>query len=202
MSFYTCFDWFKKLRLFINVQNLKINVVLKALRVVVIRWFSLNEAPLGLFKFTSDYLPYFEKIDIFWKNRYIFQYTGYTVCTTWLRLFLHEPNKNCDQSLIMTIYHCRHVHRGCDETIELYMDPTLRDQQPEYVCITCKNGPEVSVDIFSSSADQMDFMTIFYTKPLTWYLRAIIQLPMQSVPITTDVVSSNLDQGEVYNIMW
>jgi hypothetical protein len=25
---------------------------------------------------------------------------------------------------------------------------------------------------------------------------------MQSVHITTDVVSSNLDQGEVYNIMW
>jgi hypothetical protein len=29
---------------------------------------SLNEAPLGLFKFISDYLPYFEK------NEYIFQY--------------------------------------------------------------------------------------------------------------------------------
>ena len=29
-----------------------------------------------------------------------------------------------------------------------------------------------------------------------------LQLPMQSVPITTDVVSSNLDQGEVYNTMW
>jgi hypothetical protein len=28
-----------------------------------------------------------------------------------------------------------------------------------------------------------------------------LQLPMQSVPITTDVVSSNIDQGEVYNIM-
>ena len=25
---------------------------------------------------------------------------------------------------------------------------------------------------------------------------------MQSVPITTDVVSLNLDQGELYNIMW
>jgi hypothetical protein len=25
---------------------------------------------------------------------------------------------------------------------------------------------------------------------------------MQSVPITTDVVSLNLNQGEVYNIMW
>jgi len=25
---------------------------------------------------------------------------------------------------------------------------------------------------------------------------------MQSVSITTDVVSSNLDQAEVYNIMW
>jgi hypothetical protein len=29
-----------------------------------------------------------------------------------------------------------------------------------------------------------------------------LQLPMQSLPITTDVVSLNLDQGEVYNIMW
>jgi hypothetical protein len=29
----------------------------------------------------------------------------------------------------------------------------------------------------------------------------VVGLPMQSVPITTDVVSSNLDQGEVYNIM-
>jgi hypothetical protein len=28
-----------------------------------------------------------------------------------------------------------------------------------------------------------------------------LQLPMQSVYISTDIVSSNLDQGEVYNIM-
>jgi hypothetical protein len=28
-----------------------------------------------------------------------------------------------------------------------------------------------------------------------------LQLLMKSVPITTDVVGSNLDQGEVYNIM-
>ena len=28
-----------------------------------------------------------------------------------------------------------------------------------------------------------------------------LQLPVQSLPIATDV-SSNLDQGEVYNIMW
>jgi hypothetical protein len=28
-----------------------------------------------------------------------------------------------------------------------------------------------------------------------------LQLSMQSVSITTDVVSSNLDQGEVYNMM-
>ena len=28
-----------------------------------------------------------------------------------------------------------------------------------------------------------------------------LDLPMQAVPIKTDVVSSNLDQGEVYNIM-
>jgi hypothetical protein len=55
MSFYTCFDWFKKLMLFVNEWNLKIDVILKALRAVVIRWFSLNEAPLGLFKSISDY---------------------------------------------------------------------------------------------------------------------------------------------------
>jgi len=29
----------------------------------------------------------------------------------------------------------------------------------------------------------------------------MLNLDMQSVPITTDVVSLNLDQGEVYNIM-
>jgi hypothetical protein len=34
---------------------------------------------------------------------------------------------------------------------------------------------------------------------IVWWLD--LQLPMQSVPITTEVVSSNLDQGEVYNIM-
>jgi hypothetical protein len=54
------FDWIKKLRLFVNERNLKIFVVLKASRGVVIRWFSLNKAHLGLFKFTSDYLHYFE----------------------------------------------------------------------------------------------------------------------------------------------
>jgi hypothetical protein len=65
MSFYTCFDWFKKLRLFVNVRNRKIDVVLKVSRAIVIRRFSLNEAPLGLFQFISDYLPYFGKINIF-----------------------------------------------------------------------------------------------------------------------------------------
>jgi len=35
---------------------------------------------------------------------------------------------------------------------------------------------------------------------VVWYFD--LQLPKQSVPITTDVVSSNLDQGEVCNIMW
>ena len=29
-----------------------------------------------------------------------------------------------------------------------------------------------------------------------------LELPMQSVTITANVVSSNLDQDEVYNIMW
>ena len=37
MSFYTCFDWFNKLKLFVNERNLKIDVVLNASRAVVIR---------------------------------------------------------------------------------------------------------------------------------------------------------------------
>jgi hypothetical protein len=50
-------------------------------------------------------------------------------------------------------------------------------------------------------------MLTMYTMNLTlntwrWNLGLDIQLPMQSVPITTDVVSLNLDQDEVYNIMW
>ena len=69
MSFYTCFDWFKMLSTFSYVLNLKIDVVPKASRAVVISGFSLNEAPLGLFKFISDYLPYFEKINIFFNIR-------------------------------------------------------------------------------------------------------------------------------------
>ena len=36
MSYYTCFDWFEKLRLFVYVLYLKIDVVLKASRAVVI----------------------------------------------------------------------------------------------------------------------------------------------------------------------
>jgi hypothetical protein len=45
LTFYVCFDWFKELRLFSYVMNLKVDVVLKASRAVVIRRFSLNEAP-------------------------------------------------------------------------------------------------------------------------------------------------------------
>ena len=41
--------------------------------------------------------------------------------------------------------------------------------------------------------------TKFIGAVIVWWLD--LKLPMQSVPITTDVVSSNLDQGEVYNIM-
>ena len=55
----------KKLSTFSYVLNLKIDNVPKASHAVVIRRFSLNEAPLGLFKFISDYLPYFEKINLF-----------------------------------------------------------------------------------------------------------------------------------------
>jgi hypothetical protein len=70
MSFYVCFDWFKKLRLFSYVLNLKIDIVLNVSRAVVIRRFSLNEAPLAVFKFISDYLPYLQKetVTVYYKR--------------------------------------------------------------------------------------------------------------------------------------
>ena len=49
---------------------------------------------------------------------------------------------------------------------------------------------------------------ILYVHPYKGAIVALIvwlldlQLPMQLVPITTDVVSLNLNQGEVYNSMW
>ena len=56
------------------------------------------------------------------------------------------------------------------------------------------------------------FLNIFcvYVSLLCWGTGAVVaaivwkldlRLPVQSVPIATDVVSSNSDQGEVYNIM-
>ena len=110
MLFHTCFDWFKKLRLFSYVLNLKIDVVLKASRVVVIRRFSLNEAPLGLFKFISDYLPYFEKINIFFKSIAKNVWRGLHGVYNLIELFLHEPNKNCDQSLNVIFACGKHLH--------------------------------------------------------------------------------------------
>ena len=48
------------------------------------------------------------------------------------------------------------------------------------------------IDILCISIESMTTVTYNYYKGP----------PMQSVPITIDVVSLNLDQGEVYNIMW
>jgi len=50
MSFYACFDWLKKLRLFSYLLNLKIDVVLKASRAVLIRQFSLLSHIWGYLK--------------------------------------------------------------------------------------------------------------------------------------------------------
>ena len=40
-----------------------------------------------------------------------------------------------------------------------------------------------------------------WIRPCILNIIYILQLSMQSVPVTTDIVSSNFDEGEVYNIM-
>ena len=114
MPLYTCFDWLYKLGLSSYVLNLKIDVVLKALRAVVIRRFSLNEAHLGLFKFISEYLSYFEKIDIFfniitkklelnykdWSKLFVrFILRGFTRVYNLIEVISSWIEKNCDISL-------------------------------------------------------------------------------------------------------
>jgi intein-encoded DNA endonuclease-like protein len=96
MSLYSCFDWFKKLKLFVNERNLKIDVVLKASRAVVIRWFSLNEAPLGLIKFISNYLPYFEKLNIFFN---IITKKVWLVCTNYWEFWIWEVRSDQTRSV-------------------------------------------------------------------------------------------------------
>ena len=64
MSFYTSFDWFKKLVIFICTES-ENRRCSQGVACCCHQAIFLNEAPLRLFKFNSDYLPYFEKINIF-----------------------------------------------------------------------------------------------------------------------------------------
>jgi hypothetical protein len=68
IAFYSVQEEITSIRLS-YVLSLKIDFALKASHAVVIRRFSLNETPLVLFKFISDYLPYFEKINIFFNRK-------------------------------------------------------------------------------------------------------------------------------------
>ena len=56
MSFYTCFDWLKKSK---NRRRSE-GIGCRCHQVILFKC-----APLGLFKFISDYLLYFEKVNIF-----------------------------------------------------------------------------------------------------------------------------------------
>jgi len=66
------------------------------------------------------------------------------------------------------------------------------------------------MDIFNSAPQCRQIHGFcHYASPILWrtvvaviVLQLDLQQPVLSVPITTDVVSSNLEQGEVYNIMW
>jgi len=66
--------------------------------------------------------------------------------------------------------------------------------------MTATTAPKAQIKHFQLTWDDGHDGPWSTNKPFTRQLD--LWLPMQSVPMTTDVVSSNLDQGEVYNIMW
>ena len=137
MSFYTCFDWFKKLRLFDNEQNLKIDVVLKASHAVVIKWFSLYEAPLGLSKFISDDLPYFEK------KKYIFQYHNRKSLNWFIRIDFNYLFGSFEITSIklytLLRKQIRGLHGVCNliEVISSWTEQKLRSILKYFLCIKC-----------------------------------------------------------------
>ena len=55
--------------------------------------------------------------------------------------------------------------------------------------------------MFDHQFHPLNFLFLIHVKYGSWIYNYLYTY-MQSLPITTDVVSSNLDQGEVYNIMW
>ena len=67
----------------------------------------------------------------------ITRYAGYAMSTTWLRLFLHEQNKNCDQSLnILLLFRIYKFFssKGKSQFITLYLfvisDRMVRPELP------------------------------------------------------------------------
>jgi hypothetical protein len=95
MSFYTCFDWLKNLRLFVNERNLKIDVVLKASRAVRCHQvISLNEAPLGLFKSISIICLILKIINIFFNIR---AKKFEVIHKDWSKLFVRFIRNNLNQ---------------------------------------------------------------------------------------------------------
>jgi len=73
--------------------------------------------------------------------------------------------------------------------------------------VSCALGAAVYFGINSSiwSVFYISLYFILFTRAavvvIVWWLDLQLHVPMISVPITTYVVSSNLDQGEVYNIV-
>ena len=92
MSFYTCFGWFKKLRLFVNERNLKIDVTLKASHAVVIRCFFFNEPPKFIFRLFA----------LFWKkiNKKKFE----LIYKDWSKLFVRFIRNNLNQVVHTLVY--------------------------------------------------------------------------------------------------
>ena len=123
MSFYTCFDGFKKLRFFSYVLNLKIDIIPKASRAVVIRWISLNGAPLWLFKFISDYFPYFEKLNIFFN---IITKKFELIYKDWSKLFVRFIRNNLNQVVHILALHGLHGVYNLLEVISSWTEQKLR----------------------------------------------------------------------------
>jgi hypothetical protein len=58
-----------------------------------------------------------------------------------------------------------------------------------------ENRPKTYINLSTFNEDREAVVAV-----IIWELN--LQLHMRSVPITTDAMSWNFDQGKVYNIMW
>ena len=104
--------------------------------------------------------------------------------------------------MVLVFFYCYQISQVC----KFYEIPTPSEVGPfgyyNLICWVRRISTVIPLGSINISL-QATMLNYFEGPSWSWsYGYMTLQLPLQSVSIITDDVSSNRDQGEVYNIMW